>query len=595
MRRRNSHLGRQDKKPFPFRIRPQLPNVIAAEFAAAAALGIMYRLHVQWPWMVAVAVSITLIAVVEFKDALLPRWLVIWWRWWRSRKSDPTAAVDDRGLLEVELPRDNDRDLSVAPQQQPRYAGMRWDNDVLVAVIAMWSNAHVPTVIAHDPNDPHHEGSRQPWLADMVPLDVVAEGLKLRAGLEAIDVIQVGRRTTDGTAYSALYDQIIGLDPALVAKRTWLILRLPFDPANPEIVRRGGGLEGAVLAMRDTARHLTRRLREVSCNAEIADPDEFLLAEASLMTGIPQDGEGIESHRGGIVTPRGHITTYRLHPDDLTNRHLGIWWAYRSSEASGTYRATTSALILRLTPARDRESVGVRAWVRYHTTEAPGKDARLPRLVRQYADQGAALTATLPLGNQSLRAQKQMVTAPLAFRTPGELRELRLPVGPSGQLMGRTGSGDNMLLPLAERGLVTRVYVDGPLWIAQQLVLRSLASGSSCRVSSSRPEQWWPMMRRLAEDHRLWLAPDPEPRFASMQVCDLTPATFPAGAVTVLIVGRPGADPPADIDILVKADPRDPYQVTVTTASMSKPMPIGLTEAREEARYIGHSNDVRQS
>ncbi|MGV7654312.1 hypothetical protein PJN19_29545, partial [Mycobacterium kansasii] len=59
------------------------------------------------------------------------------------------------------------------------------------------------------------------------------------------------------------------------------------------------------------------------------------------------------------------------------------------------------------------------------------------------------------------------------------LADLQIPVGPSGQLIGTTPTGHPLLLPLSEPGMLTRIYVDAELWVAQQLVLRALAGGAT--------------------------------------------------------------------------------------------------------------------
>ena len=104
-----------------------------------------------------------------------------------------------------------------------------------------------------------------------------------------------------------------------------------------------------------------------------------------------------------------------------------------------------------------------------------------------------------------------------------------LPVGPGGQLIGSTPTNHPFLLPLTEPGTLTRIYIDAELWAAQQLVLRALPSGATTRVTSSRPEQWWPMIRSLAEPRRLWLSQTDRlsrsdtARVATVQVCDHCP------------------------------------------------------------------------
>ncbi|WP_102145581.1 type VII secretion protein EccE [Mycobacterium hubeiense] len=543
----------ENSRRFPLRPHAPLLTILTAEVVAGVIAGVLVWRGLSWPWRAGAAAAVFLIAFVAFKDASLTHWVVLWWRWWRGRKSKAAAAAwaDPPEVVEVALP------------NEEGMAGVRWDGDILITAVELTARPHTPTVLA--------DGIAV--TTDVVPLDVVADCLwQYDTNLVGIDVASTGRRVAPGTAYAGSYDQLIGVKPGVTARRTWLIVRSRFDPDDPGIRNRGGGVEGAVQAALAATRRLTRRMREHNCLAVVADAASLCSAHAALAAGLTPSDTQIE--RGTLATPSGFVTTYRLHPDDLTNVNMGAWWAYR---------CVSAAVIMRITPAGKRGEVQVRTWVRHVSSTRPSRADRLPGLIRQYCDQAEALTATLPLGALSWKAQRRIVSSPQSTVAVAELSGLRMPVGPSGQLIGYTPTGHPLLLPLSERGTLTRVYVHAPLWVAQQLVLRALAGGASARVTSGRPEAWWPMIRRLAEPRRLWLSQSDSTRVGTIQVCDHAPISYPSGAETLLVVG---ANPQHDIDadVVVRMDRRG--QVTVAIDGQP-PRPITLDATKEETRYLG--------
>lgn len=538
---------------FPLRLHAPTVNIVIVEVVAGVIVGVLAWRGVGWPWMAAAAAAVFLIAFVAFRDASLTHWTVIWWRWWRGRKSKPATKiwVAAPPVVEVELP------------NREGMCGLRWDGDVLITAVELTARPHTPTVLADG----------MAITEDVVPMDVVAECLwQYDINLMGIDFASAGRRIAPGTAYADSYDQLISVKPGVTSRRSWLILRLRFDPDDPGIRNRGGGIEGATKAAVAATRRVTRRLREASCLAVVADAAGLRAAHTALAAGLtPED---IQIERGTLATASGFVTTYRLHPDDLTNVNLGAWWAYR---------CVSAAVVIRITPGPKRGQIRTRSWVRHISTKRPSRSDRLPGLIRQYGDQAEALTATLPLGAHSWAAQRRIVSSSQSIARVESLAGLRIPVGASGQLIGSTPTGHPLLLPLAERGMLTRVYVDAPIWVAQQLVLRALAGGASARVSSSRPEAWWPMIRRLAEPRRLWLSQSDNNRVGTIQVCDHAPISYPSGAETLLLMGN--AKVAADADIVVRQD-RHSGLVTVTVGD-GPARPITLEATKEETRYLG--------
>lgn len=551
------HSGTQVRQRFPLRIYAPQTTVVVAEIVAAVIVGIEAWRGVGWPWMAATATVVLALALVAFKDASLTHWAVIWWRWWRARRrnSKDTLWAAPPKVVEVELP------------DGEGVVGIRWDGDVVITAVELCARPHTVTVLADG-------------LAvsnDTVPLDVVADCLwQFDITLDDIDVVANGRRVVPGTAYARSYDQTVGVRrPGVVERRTWLIVRKRFNAGDDGVRHRGGGIEGAVAVAVAATRRVVRRLREADCAAVPADAETLQTAHRALAGGLATADVDIDVERGTLATPNRFVTTYRVHPDDLTNVNLGAWWAHRSLSTS---------VIIRLTPGARRGDVGIRTWVRYATVERPSRTDPLPGLIRQYGDQADALTATLPLGEHSAAAQRRIVSSRDARADAESLAQLRIPVGAGGQLIGTTPTNHPLLLPLAERGKLTRIYVDAELWVAQQLVLRALPSGATTRVSSSRPEAWWPMVRRLAEPRRLWLEQTDSSRPASIQVCDHVPLSYPADAETLLMVGTNDQQMQREADVIIRQD-RHSDKVLITVGG--RELPVMLSVTKEETRYLG--------
>lgn len=550
---------------FLLRVHAPSRSVVVTEVLTSVLIGVMAWRQVSWPWMVGVGVLLAVLGLCAFKDASLTHWAAQWRRWWRGHKRKSAAAAwakdpgDDPQIFSLELP------------DGEGMAGLRWDGGFLVTAVALVPRKNTPTIL----------DDGMAITTDTVPLDVLADCLwQFDIDLANIDYVGAGRRVVPGTAYARSYDQLIEVKPGLADFRGWAILRLPFDPKAAGIRRRGGGPEGALRAAVAATRRVARRLQEHNCGAVVADVEQLHAAHTALLAGLTAADTQIE--RGTLATPTGFVTTSRAHSDDLTSRNVGAWFATRCA---------STALIVRLIPGDVAGRVRVRTWVRQQTTTRPDRADRLPGLVRQYCDQDDAVTATLPLGTESMRAQQRMVSSTAPEIDADSLAAVNIPVGPGGQLIGYTSSGHPFLLPLTQPGRLTRVIVDAPLWVAQQLVLRSLPAGANARVSTTRPEDWWDMMRRLSEPRRLWLEQSDHHRVGDIQVCDGVPPIYAGGARTLLMVGNRDRDLERAADIVLRVNPHN-GQATVTVGGRSWPVTLKVT--KEESRYLGRIDDGPQ-
>lgn len=94
-RGRGKKKDRGERKRFPLRISAPHRTVVVAEVVASVIIGVLVWRGVQWPWLVATGAVILLVALLTFKDASLPHWVVIWWRWWRGRNAKPWTDLPD--------------------------------------------------------------------------------------------------------------------------------------------------------------------------------------------------------------------------------------------------------------------------------------------------------------------------------------------------------------------------------------------------------------------------------------------------------------------------------------------------------------------
>lgn len=94
-RGRGKTKDRGERKRFPLRLYAPHRTVVVAEVVASVIIGVLVWRGVQWPWLVATGAVILLVALLTFKDASLPHWVAIWWRWWRGRNAKPWADLPD--------------------------------------------------------------------------------------------------------------------------------------------------------------------------------------------------------------------------------------------------------------------------------------------------------------------------------------------------------------------------------------------------------------------------------------------------------------------------------------------------------------------
>ncbi len=159
-------------------------------------------------------------------------------------------------------------------------------------------------------------------------------------------------------------------------------------------------------------------------------------------------------------------------------------------------------------------------------------------------------------------------------------RSLVVPVGASGVLLGRTPSGDRLLLPLADPGEQTRIHLAAEDAIAKRIIIRTAAAGERVTVHS-RDGHRWDSVRMP----NIVVTEDPRPApGTTVSVVDGTVAPAPRPS-TVISAYPP--DTPADSAAEVVIAQTHPHLIRVTSAGRSDEVEVEFFRA--ENRYATDS------
>jgi type VII secretion protein EccE len=515
----------------------RLRHILAAEMVTAALI-----LALPWlGWLLGatIAVLALLLATVTYNGATATGWLLrmVRFAWYR----DSAAAQAHR----VEIPEPFNVDLAGIGA-----IGMRWDGQYAVTMIALHGRAYAPTFLVPD-------GAKT---EDVVPLQVVASLLRQFGGLElaSLDVVSAGRRTSNAP-FAPVYDEIIGDRPAVGLRQTWLVLRLCPQACLAAMAYRGDAAAAAAAA--------TERIRQAvlrsGCRAVTCSAEQLAAATTALLGGI--DLAEVSESWSRIDTGGDYVTTYRIAGSDLNTDLINDVWSVRSA---------LTVLTVRLT-ATTSGAPTVGAVVRFHTA-AQMTHPPLLTLKPVLGQSFSALLVSLPLGNRSV--ELQMSVRPL------DSADLELPLAPAGLMIGTTSTGFPLLLALHDPLKLTRVGLCAEPAVAQSLVLRATATGSTVLVHTSRPELWAPI-----RSERILLADrvTDQAGAVTMVVLDGDHAQNPAMAVgerghTVVSVS---SIPPGDADVVLTQTSAGQLQLTTPRFA---DVPLTILRPRNETQFLAH-------
>lgn len=365
--------------------------------------------------------------------------------------------------------------------------GMRWDGSKLITMVRIDGQPSSVTLL-----NPSGFSS-----GEMVPLPEIARCLdQFDIGIDSIDVISKGSRTSDAGPVARLYEQILGPLPAVAHRTVWVVLR--FDPlSNTDAVdRRGGGSTGTLRSAIIATRRVTNRLAARDLSVSVLSAAEMTAAVGHLTHNATLD-ELVETPHS-VEHDGIHYSTYQMTPEALGPRGLAEVWASSSL-------ATTVTLRLDRAPTRmvrasaETATLSVTAMVRFDTRHRPA-EVNIPGLVAVPRKQRQLFLHSLPIGTQGPPPPLESY-----FGTAGSLTALFTPIAGCGQLVGADASGQGVALPLVGHH-VRRVEITGSLLVAKQVILRAIALGAAVVVHTNRHEEWRPMVAHVDAPQSLTLA-----------------------------------------------------------------------------------------
>lgn len=457
----------------------------------------------------------------------IPWWRQPVWSWlalWLSRKRP------------IEL----DEPITVANDRAG--GGIRYQDGMAVAAVQLLGKAHTPTLFT---------GSTSAYtdntvdIADLVPLLHQSLGLTLHS----LSVVCMGARRRSTGDYPRVYDTLIGTPPYAGQRETWLIVRIAsLDNAEALQWRTSAGT--AALA---TAQRISAAMRQQGIRAKVATATDIFEVERRL-------GRSALSSRQrrwrSVRSEAGWLTTYWYRPADITAANLAHAWSLR---ADGIIQNITL-----FGPPAPRGTATATVTVR---------SAQPPTV--------SPSVMWRPLPGQQAQAIASSLCGPLpTLRGIGHrvlTGSLVIPIGPSGVLLGKTGAGNRLMLPLDDPGEFSRVHIAAEDWLAKRIVVRMAGAGERITVHT-RDMQRWNTVRM--PDIAVSASVRPISGTTVSVVDDsVTPTPRPN---TLISIGEPGAPYRGSADVVITQT--GPATVEVQAGGRTHAVEVELFRA--ENRYV---------
>ncbi|HLR98234.1 type VII secretion protein EccE [Mycolicibacillus parakoreensis] len=417
--------------------------------------------------------------------------------------------------------------------------GVRYHRGVAAVAVRVFGRAHSPTLLT---------GATSARTADVLDLATLAALLRQPLGLavESISVVRTGSRRATTGSYPAVYDTLIGTPPYAGRRAMWLIIRIAAD-ANVDALRWRTTVGSAAVA---SAQRIAAALRHTGIRAAVAGAGDIAALDARLT-----DGALAPRRRGwrALRADTGWLATYRYRPADITTAALEAAWTWRVEHIVQDITVfddrTVAATVTVATAARPVAPPSVRL------VSLPGRQARAV-------------------------AAHRCGPGPLRDRTPRARLDapVRLPIGPSGVLLGRLDTGRRLLVPLDDPTLRSRVYLIADDALTKRILIRLAATGARITCHSTDTARWSSLRMPL-----IALACGPTgPPGTTVGVVDgtVTPAPRPD---TVIVVAASAPAPVGPGTVVITQT--GPDTVTVATADWHRSVHVDLFRA--ENRYLG--------
>lgn len=416
--------------------------------------------------------------------------------------------------------------------------GVRYQDGVAVVAVQVLGKAHTPTLFT---------GSTATSTDNTVDAAEIRELLRQSLGLtaESISVVSAGARRRATGDYPRVYDTLIGTPPYAGQRETWVIARIAALP-NAEALQWRLSAGTAALAV---AQRIGAALRCRGIRARVATATDIVEMERRLGRSALEAGR--QKWRS-VRSDTGWLTTYWYQPQDITAEVLGQAWSLR-----------VDGVIQNVTLFPDGTAT---ATVTVRTTQPPTAPPSV--ILRTLSGQQAVAAASNLCGpTQRLRGIRP-------GRAPASLV---IPVGPSGVLIGKFGTGDRLMLPFSDPGEFSRVHIAAEDAVAKRLVVRTAGAGERITVHTRDPHRWASVrMPDIAVTDRTRPAAG-----TTVSVMDGTLAPAPRPN-TVISIGRPGEPHRGAADVVIIQI--GPALVEVNAAGRVDVVEVELFRA--ENRYV---------
>ncbi|WP_280359023.1 type VII secretion protein EccE [Nocardia otitidiscaviarum] len=519
-----------------------LPDLVGAQLAGLAAGLAAFACGATWWAALAVGLALMAALLIPLGKRPVSSWLATWWRCRRQRDYRIGDTLDFRAA-------------------DGRSLGIYRDGSRVVAVVEVLATRGGLTRL----------GSGTVHASHLLPLPELATCLRQHDILLAgIDIVAHGFRSRSGTPAGASYEKLLGPLPATAHRTVWLAIA--FDPLRcPQAARRrGGGLSGACRAVSIATQRVVRTLADADCTARILTAPEIRQAAVQVTGGL--DPRELTQQWRGAEVGNGVNIGAAVDPRRLGTDVLDSLWVPPT-------RGTT--VVVRLRPGRSARTVRVGAAWRLTMRELPEKPLQ-PHMISMNGRHRDGLLAHLPLAVPGADTAVPTDEFPVA-----DLDALRLPSAGCGQLLGSDAEGRGVAIRLVGQG-ISRVYVAGELYLAQQLIFRALAIGERVLIRTDRPHSWEHLIATIGNPERLTIATEthqPDADFTATVVDGVLAPAPHAGITTVYLTGDPLGWPDTRPELSIHQPGAIGNRITLRTGTTREE--LTLVSIPSETTYIG--------
>ena len=422
--------------------------------------------------------------------------------------------------------------------------GVRFHGDVAVTAVQLFGKPYRPTLFTGSTST---QTANALDIGELVPLLHQSLGLTV----ESLSIVSTGSRRRAVGDYPRVYDSLIGTAPYAGKRQTWMVIRIRCLDNGAALQHRDTAGTAALAA----AQSISAALRCRGVRAKVATATDMLEWERRVA------GSCLEPRNRRwrcVRADSGWYTSYGYRAADITADTLAQAWTWPADGITQNLtifpdgRVTATVTVQTAQPLKAPPSVLLQS--------LPG-------------EQAAAVAATLCCPRPQIRGLGRGLLPP----------SLMIPVGSSGVLLGRTATGDRLVMPLCDPGQQSRIQLAADDAIAKRIVIRLAAAGERITLHSGDAHRWDSVrMPNVVVTDR----PRPVPG-TTVSVVDgtVTPAPRPG---TVITVTPPEAAADATAEVVIAQT--HPNAVRVTAAGLSYDAEVEFFRA--ENRYVRATSEI---